>query len=272
MANINAAFTGSVPELYTRHVGPIFFEPYAADLAGRLKGLLSGKLLETACGTGIVTRAIAAALPDTVSITATDLNQPMIDFAKLQPGVERVRWRQADAQDLPFPEQTFDVVVCQFGVMFFPDKEKAYREALRVLKPGGRFFFNVWDRVESIDLVFVLNNSLTKMFPDNPPRFIERTAMGYHDVAKIRADLAQAGFMESTVDTRTLPCRADSAQNVAFGLVQGTPIVAEITERDPAGFDKVVNAATQAIAERFGPGPIEASMQAHIVVAIRPLG
>jgi ubiquinone/menaquinone biosynthesis C-methylase UbiE len=141
MTDVSAAFTGSVPELYTRYAGPVFFALYAADLAGRIKGITSGRLLEeTACGTGILTRALAAALPDKVAITATDLNQPMIDFAKIQPGSERIQWQQEDAQDLSFPDQTFDVVVCQFGVMFFPDKEKAYCEVLRVLKPGGRFF------------------------------------------------------------------------------------------------------------------------------------
>jgi SAM-dependent methyltransferase len=130
---------GSVPELYTRYVGPIFFEPDAADLPSRVKSMASGKALETACGTGILTRALPAALPDTVVITATDLNQPMLDFAKAQAGGEGVDWQHADAQNL-----SFAVVVCQFGAMFFPDKEKAYREALRVLKPGGRFLFNVW--------------------------------------------------------------------------------------------------------------------------------
>jgi hypothetical protein len=107
------------------------------------------------------------------------------------------------------------------------------------------------------------------MFPDNPPSFIERIAMGYHDIVKIRADLARAGFMETKIDTLALPCRADSARDIAFGLVQGTPAGAEVTERDPAGLDKVVEAATLAIAERFGPGPVQASMQAHIVMATR---
>ena len=124
MGNLDTAFVGAVPELYTRNMGPMFFEPYAADLANRLNGMISGNLLETACGTGILTRALAEALPEAVAITATDLNQPMLDFAKLQPGGERVQWQQADAQSLPFPDQTFDVVVCQFGVMFFPDKER----------------------------------------------------------------------------------------------------------------------------------------------------
>jgi SAM-dependent methyltransferase len=271
MANLDTAFVGAVPELYTRNMGPMFFEPYAADLANRLNGMISGNLLETACGTGILTRALAEALPEAVAITATDLNQPMLDFAKLQPGGERVQWQQADAQSLPFPDQTFDVVVCQFGVMFFPDKEKAYCEVFRVLKPGGRFIFNVWDRLESNDLSFVVHKTVTEMFSHHPPMFLERTPMGYYDAAKIRADLAHAGFVESTVDTRKMPCRTPSARNPALGLIQGSPLGAEITARDPSGLDKAVEAATQAIAERFGSGPIEASMQAHIILATRPL-
>src|SRR5438105_4692385 len=175
MANVDTAFVGSVPELYTRYMGPMFFEPYAADLAGRLQEVVSGRLLETACGTGIVTRALAATLPATMAITATDLNQAMLDFAKLQPGGERVTWQQTDAQDLPFPDRSFDVVVCQFGVMFFPDKQQAYREALRVLKPGGRFMFSVWDRLDNNDLSLIVHRAVAEMFPDDPPMFFART-------------------------------------------------------------------------------------------------
>jgi len=167
MANTDAAFVGSVPEMYTRYMGPMFFEPYAADMASRLRDTISGRLLETACGTGILTRALAAALPSSVAITATDLNEPMLDFAKLQPGGERVQWRQTDAQNLPFPDDTFDVVVCQFGVMFFPDKPRAYREVFRVLKPGGRFLFSVWDRIETNDLGFVVHKAVMKIYPDD---------------------------------------------------------------------------------------------------------
>ena len=136
MASIDAVFSGTIPESYTRYMGPMFFEPYAADLAGRLGSVVSGEWLETACGTGILTPALAARLPEAVVITATDLNEPMLDFARLQPGGGRVAWRQADAQALPFSDQTFDAVACQFGVMFFPDKHRAYREVFRVLKPA----------------------------------------------------------------------------------------------------------------------------------------
>jgi SAM-dependent methyltransferase len=272
MASTDSAFVGAVPQLYTRHMGPMLFEPYAGDLANRLVGMSSGSVLETVCGTGIVTRALAAALPNTVAISATDLNQPMLDFAMLQPGSERATWRQADAQDLPFPDQSFDAVVCQFGVMFFPDKEKAYREALRVLRAGRRFLFSVWDRVENNDLSHIVHETVAAMFPDDPPMFIVRTPMGYHDIGRVRADLARAGFIDSTVDTLKLPFRTPSARNPAFGLTQGSPLGAEIAARDPAGLDRAVEAATEAIARRFGPGPIEASMQAHIFTATRPPG
>jgi SAM-dependent methyltransferase len=267
MANTDAAFVGSVPELYTRYMGPMFFEPYAADMASRLRDTTCGRLLETACGTGIVTRALAAALPGTVAITATDLNEPMLDFAKSQPGGERVHWLQADAQNLPFPDQTFDAVVCQFGVMFFPDKPRAYREAFRLLKPGGRFLFNAWDRIETNDLSFVVHKAVMKIYPDDPPMFMERTPMGYHDTGRIRTDLAGAGFTGITVDTRKMPCRTPSARHPALGLIQGSPLGAEVAAREPSGLDKAVEAATKAVTERFGPGPIEASMQAHIVTA-----
>jgi SAM-dependent methyltransferase len=271
MASIDTAFVGSVPELYTRHMGPMFFEPYAADLAARLQGMAVESLLETACGTGILTRALAEMLPKTAAITATDLNQPMLDFAQTQPGGERVRWQQADAQDLPFSDESFDIAVCQFGVMFFPDKQKAYTEAFRVLRPGGRFLFNVWDRIDNVDLVFIVHETATDMFPKDPPMFLARTPTGYHDVAVIHADLARAGFTESTVDTRKMPCRTPSARHPALGLIPGSPLGGEISARDPAGVDRAVEAATRAVAKRFGPGPIEASMQAHIFTATRPL-
>jgi SAM-dependent methyltransferase len=151
--------------------------------------------------------------------------------------------------------------------MFFPDKPTAYREAFRVLKPGGRLLFSVWDRIETNDLSFIVHKTVMKLYPDDPPMFMERTPMGYHDIGKIRADLAAAGFVEATVDTRKMSCHTPSARHPALGLIQGSPLGAEIAARDPSGLDKAVEAATQAITERFGPGPIEASMQAHIVTA-----
>src|SRR5215469_14013615 len=123
MAETDRVFTGSVPALYDRYLGPLIFAPYAADLARRVGAAAPSRILETACGTGIVTRAIAAALSDAAELVATDLNQPMLDHAAAQPGAARAVWRQADALALPFDDASFDIVVCQFGAMFFPDRQ-----------------------------------------------------------------------------------------------------------------------------------------------------
>src|SRR6266851_4775897 len=149
VAQNDTVFAGSIPQFYDQKLGALLFAPYAADMAMRVRSLSSGRLLETAAGTGIVTRQLATHLPPDVEIVATDLNQPMLDYAAAQPGLQRVKWQQADALALPFPDASFDAVVCQFGVMFFPDRTKAYREARRVLRPGGHLVFNVWDRIEA---------------------------------------------------------------------------------------------------------------------------
>lgn len=269
MANADLAFTGSVPELYTRYMGPMLFEPYAENLAVRMAGMASGDILETACGTGIVTRALCRVLPGTVAITATDLNEPMLDHAKALPGGERVRWQQADAQALPFPDAAFDIVVSAFGVMFFPDKVRAYREALRMLRPGGRFIFTVWNKLETVDLQFMAHTAVAALYPQDPPGFLRRTPCGYHDTATIRADLAQSGFGASIIETLSLASLAASARDAAIGFVRGTPLSGEIVSRDPDGLDHAVEAVTEAIAARFGSGQIEARMQAHVVTVQR---
>lgn len=269
MASTDAVFAGSVPDLYTRYMGPIFFEPYAERLAGRIAETALRDVLETACGTGIVTRALRRVLPGTAAITATDLNQPMLDHAKALPGGERVRWQQADAQALPFPDAAFDAVACGFGVMFFPDKVRAYREALRVLRPGGRFVFTVWNSLETVELQFVAHDAVAALYPHDPPGFLRRVPCGYHDTAAIRADLAQSGFDDADIETLDLASRAASARDAAVGTVRGTPLSGEIAARDPAGLDHAVEAVAEAISARFGAGPIEARMQARVVTARR---
>jgi SAM-dependent methyltransferase len=169
MPDVDTLFTGSIAALYDTYLGPLIFEPYAEDLASRLSDLAAGSVLETAAGTGIVTRALLARVLAEVSIVATDLNQPMLDYAASQTAAAGVRWQQADAQSLPFAEGMFDAVVCQFGAMFFPDRPRAYREARRVLKPGGRFLFmsGTGSRKASSEH----RRERIPTFPDDPPTF-----------------------------------------------------------------------------------------------------
>lgn len=255
-------FAGSIPKLYETYLVPLIFEPYAADLAIRLGVRRLSRVLEIAAGTGVVTRALASALPESAAIVATDLNQAMLDQACAVGTKRAVEWRQADAMHLPFQDATFDAVVCQFGVMFFPEKPKAFSEARRVLKPGGVFVFNVWDRIEDNEFADTVTTALESVFPKDPPRFMARTPHGYHDRSRIAHDLAEGGFTTSPrVDTLAARSRARSPREPAIAYCQGTPLRNEIESRDAARLGE----ATEAIARRFGRGAVDGKIQAHIV-------
>ena len=267
MAQNDVAFTGSIPQLYDEHMGALLFEPYAADLAKRLSDISAGEILETAAGTGIVTQALATTLRPGVRITATDLNQPMLDHAAKKPGVGRVDFKQADAQALPFSEGSFDAVVCQFGVMFFPDKVLGFREARRVLKPGGRLIFSVWDRIDAIPVLEASVAALRRRHPRHPSWFMERVPCGYHDDNKIRADLQAAGFTDCVIDKVALEGHAPDAHGPAVGMCQGSPLGAEIEAIEPGGMHAATEAVAALLAERFGKGPFQAALQALVVEA-----
>ncbi|HEY2363056.1 MAG TPA: methyltransferase domain-containing protein [Candidatus Angelobacter sp.] len=267
MSDNDSVFAGSIPAIYQQYLEPMFFEPYAADLAERLQNISSGRILEIAAGTGVVTRALARAVSENVSIIATDLNQPMLDFAASRFAAGRITWQQADAQALPFADDCFDAAACQFGVMFFPDKVAAYREARRVLKPGGQFIFNVWDRIDENEIALMATDALATLIPDNPPRFMARTPHGYHDRERVLQDLRMAGFSEVSLETKRLESRSSSARDAAIALCQGTPLRNEIEERIPGRLAEATEAVQNRIATLLGEGPIQASMQAHIVVA-----
>ena len=267
MARVDTVFAGSIPTLYDNYLGPLIFEFYAGDMARRLSGLNTGNVLEIAAGTGIVTAALMKVLPPAVSIVATDLNQGMLDVANAKDTASRVSWQQADAQSLPFPDTAFDAVVCQFGVMFFPDKPKAFSEAHRVLKKGGRYLFNVWDHIEHNEIADLVTSAAADLFPNDPPRFLARTPHGHHDKDAITAALRQAGFSDVTAETITARSKASSAADAVIGLVQGTPLRSEIEARDAKRLAEATEAATAKVKARFGDGPIDAKMQAHVFTA-----
>ncbi len=270
MAATDKLFAGSIPEIYDRLLVPLIFEPYARDLAERIAKLEPRDVLETAAGTGVLTRAMVARLAHQARIVATDLNQPMLDHAAAReqsPG--RITWRQADALALPFEDQSFDAVACQFGAMFFPDKVLGYRQARRVLKPGGRFIFNVWDKISDNEFADVVTEALATVFPQDPPCFMARTPHGYHDAAKIREQLTVAGFAQVSIETRGDISKAPSPRDPAIAYCQGTPLRNEIEARDPAGLEAATQACAQALALRFGNGPVQGRIQAHVITAIR---
>ena len=269
-ADVDKVFAGSIPRLYEDYFVPLIFAPYAGDLASRVAVRKPARVLELAAGTGVVTRALASQLPAAAEIVATDLNPGMIETAQ-QVGTSRpVRWQQADAMQLPFGDGEFDIVVCQFGVMFFPDKGHAYAEARRVLRPGGAFVFNAWDRIEDNEFADVVTDTLATLFPADPPRFMARTPHGYHDRATIERDLGAGGFERAArIETVAARSRAPTARHPAIAYCQGSPLRNEIEARDASRLGEATDAAAAAIERRFGAGPVDAKIQAHVVVVER---
>jgi ubiquinone/menaquinone biosynthesis C-methylase UbiE len=270
MTNADAVFAGSIPEFYDTYMVPLIFEVYAADLAARVGRLAPMTVLETAAGTGVVLRAVTAHLHPEARYVVTDLNEPMLAFAATRQAADpRISWQQADALALPFGDRTFDLVLCQFGAMFFPDRAQGYAEARRVLKDGGHFIFSVWDRIENNLFTDVVTQAVATVFPDDPPRFMARTPHGYYDHDIIRADLNRAGFTTIDIDTLEATSSAPSAHQAAMALCQGTPLRREIEARDPDSLDHVTQVAAAALEARFGKETVAGKIRAHIVTAVR---
>jgi ubiquinone/menaquinone biosynthesis C-methylase UbiE len=263
----DATFVGSIPALYDRYLGPLLFTPYAEHVAAQLAAIAPGNVLEVAAGTGIVTEALARRLPSATRILASDLNQAMLDHAATKKDVARVTFRQADAQALTFPEASFDAVVSQFGVMFYPDRVKGHREARRMLTPGGRYVFSLWDSLEHNAIPRCVVDAAGRHLPHNPPRFLARTPHGHFDRDVARRELKEAGFAKVEIETVTLPSRTASHRNPAIGFCQGSPMRGEIEAAAPGKLQEATDAVAAALAREFGDGPIEAPMQALIVVA-----
>jgi ubiquinone/menaquinone biosynthesis C-methylase UbiE len=268
-AKNDTVFAGSVPQVYESHMVPLIFEPYAVDIAKRVAALKPKRVLEIAAGTGVVTRQLAVMLDASCEIVATDLNPAMIEEASRIPTARPIDWRVADAMKPGFEDASFDAVVCQFGVMFFPDRVHAYREMRRVLAPGGRFIFNAWDRIEANDFAAAAMDALAALFPQDPPRFMARTPHGYHDEAQIRSDVLAAGFKDLHREWIAFTSRATTADIAATGYCQGTPWRGEIEARDPTGLARVTKAVGEELARRFGDGPVEGQIRAVVVEAAR---
>ena len=270
MAESDKVFGGSIPKFYDTLMVPMIFDAYADDLAALVAASSPGAVLETAAGSGVVTRALARRLGTGARYVVTDLNQPMLDYAATRQGSDgRIEWRQADALDLPFEDASFDVVCCQFGAMFFPDRVAGYAEAHRVLRPGGRLVFNVWDRIEANAFAEEVTHAVAAVFPHDPPRFLARIPHGYHDVVLIREELSRAGFVDIEIETREKVSRASSARDAATAYCQGTPLRNEIEARDAGLLQFATDRASEAISACHGDGPVAGRIQAHVIVAAR---
>jgi ubiquinone/menaquinone biosynthesis C-methylase UbiE len=262
-----AEFSGSVPDFYDRYLGPVLFEPYAAELVSRLPTGDRLRVLEIACGTGIVTRRLREALPDSASVVATDLNEPMTAYAQSAVPAPGIVWQQADAQSLAYVDGSFDVVVCQFGFMFLPDKVLGFREARRVLSSDGVLLANVWQSMEANPAAGAIHATLAKLFPTDPPRFME-TPYGYHDTERILTDMGEAGWNDVQLKDVRLQGLGPSAADFAAGFTLGSPLAHELAERD-ANVDTVRHALTEALIPLGGEHPFKPELAATVISAVR---
>lgn len=268
MSDTDKNFTGSIPDIYDEFLVPLIFESYADDMAQRVARAAPGAVLETAAGSGVVTRALAPLLAQDARYVVTDLNPPMLDrAASQQPDGDRITWQQADAMALPFADGAFDAVCCQFGMMFLPDMSTGFREARRVLRKGGQFVFNVWDRIEENAFAQSVTATATRFFPDDPPVFLRRTPHGHHDVAAITRDLGTAGFGGIESHTITAQSHASSARIPAIAYCQGTPLRNELEARGADALEQVTKAAAADIESAFGTGAVSGQIQGHVFVA-----
>jgi ubiquinone/menaquinone biosynthesis C-methylase UbiE len=268
MSKTDTIFDGSIPGLYDRYLGPLLFEPWAEEVARRVRAFMPGHVLETAAGTGIVTAAMHGSLPD-AEIVASDLNPAMLEVASQRFRSYKVSFEPADAQQLRFPNETFDLVVSQFGAMFFPDKVKATAEARRVLRNGGRYVAVIWDRLDRNPASQIVHDAVADLYPDDPPSFLARTPFGYADPQAIERDFRSAGFERIEVDTVQLNSRPVSAADAATGLVAGCPLRSEVEERDPDGLDAAIAAAAHALRRLEVAGHLDSRMSAHVVTATK---
>ncbi|MGE5108155.1 MAG: class I SAM-dependent methyltransferase [Sphingobacteriales bacterium] len=267
MSAVNVAFSGSVPEKYDECLGPLLFEPYALDICKRVKEIPGNAILEIACGTGRVTSHLSAQFPD-AKITATDLNPDMISIAKKRISSKNTEWMTADVQQLPFADESFDIIVCQFGFMFVPDKPKAFAETFRVLKKGGQLLFNTWDKIENNGPAKIANEAVTEFFKGDPPTFY-KIPFSMYDADEIKTLLANAGYKEVSVENVKKEGRNETAKNTAVGFIEGNPIYVEIINKDPSSIQAIELSLTNKLIQQFGDNPLICELSAFVCKGIK---
>jgi ubiquinone/menaquinone biosynthesis C-methylase UbiE len=269
MPDVTAAFVGAIPENYDRYLAPLFFNPYADDLVARLPVRDGMHVLEVAAGTGIVTRRLVDKLAGRGAVVGTDLNAAMFAHARKHVSAGKATWRVADGTSLPFDSGSFDAVICQFGIMFFPDKTQGAREAFRVLKPGGLYLLNVWDALEYNPVPRITHETIAGFFPKDPPRFYT-VPFSYHDTAAIESLLGESGFEDVRTERVAKEGESPSSADAAIGLIEGNPVFGEIMQRRPEALAEIKAAVAARLAGELGDHPLRVPLRAIVASARRP--
>jgi SAM-dependent methyltransferase len=260
----HSAFTGSIPEIYETCLVPALFEPYARHVAGLAAAVRPASVLEIAAGTGAVTRHLAELLPR-ARLVATDLNQAMLDVAAGRVAPGNATFLAADAQALPLEDDSFDLVLTQFGVMFFPDRVAAHREARRVLREGGSYIFTVWNSLDDNPGSRAVHEAVQLVAPEPRTDFLARVPYGYHQPPRIESDLREAGFGHVGIERIDVAHAAGTTELLARGLCLGSPLANELNAHPPRTREEALAEAARTVAALVATGPV--AMSALVVTA-----
>jgi len=261
-----ASFTGEIPKRYDQYLGPFIFEPYAIDLASRINTENLESILEIACGTGRLTNHLIKKLSSNTKLIATDLNEDMLSFAQQKIDNSKVTFQVANAQELPFEDNIFDLLICQFGIMFFPEKLNALKEMARVLKPTGEILFSTWDKIENNPIIYSTSNTIASFFKTNPPEFLT-VPFSMFDTQAIENLLQNAGFKNIAIEHIKMTGESPNAEDVTMGFVKGNPILQEIADRDATLPEKIIKAVKNNIIKNFGDKPTKSDLSAWVFSA-----
>lgn len=248
---------------YDHFLGPLFFEPYAIEVAKRIDPSPVSIALEIAAGTGRVTRHIRERIAASAKLIASDISGEMLAEAKKKLSHLDIDWQNIDAQQLPFTDNSIDLVVCCFGYMFVPDKPKAFAEAYRVLRPGGVFLFTTWDKLEH-NAASYASRSLAEKYLKGPLPGSYNLAVSMSDEDVIRPLLEEAGFSKIFIEKVKQFSVCPTGKEAATGLVEGGFIFKEIRQSNPEWIDEIKTKLEKELSEKFGAAPMIAPMSAVI--------
>ncbi|MBT3240914.1 MAG: methyltransferase domain-containing protein [Chloroflexi bacterium] len=270
MDKSSIAFTGTIPEYYDKYFVPIIFEEYAENLAGRVSIPDGGNVLEIAAGTGVATKHLRDKLSPNVQLVITDINPSMLEKAKSKfSDDENMIFQKEDASNLSFADNSFDTIISQFSMMFFPDKLSSLIEAKRVLKLGGKYIFNIWDSFEHNHVAETIHETVLRLSPNNPIKFFD-VPYSYYQIDEIKRILYEAGFGDITISVLPRVSKAPDAKTVAKAFIEGSPVSLQIIDYEGLELADAVNKVERAISKKYGTGEIEGKMQAIVFEATLP--
>ena len=263
---IQLKFNGSIPQNYDDYLGPMFFEPYAQEVGKLIDASSVGSALEIACGTGRLTKHLRRALASDARLVASDLSTDMLSVAKKKLADDNIEWMIADAQGLPFEANSFDLVVCYFGLMLVPDKSQAFREALRVLKKGGMLLMATWDKLEHNEASNVFRLTLKSLLGDTLPDSY-KLPFSLYDQGLITTMLNDAGFVNVHSEKVKKESIGETSEKATYGLINGGSLYNEIVKRDPALIGQITASVEEILSQRYGHAPMISPMSAIITRA-----